>query len=253
MPSIGKLGAFRFCKNDAGRTTAIDDEEGIRLLSSCGWLSGAPADFRQALLARCRWHNLQAGETIQAGGEEAGELIGLAQGVIEMRTILGRADTPIMHIAHPVFWIGFGPIIFGQPRRVAASAKTRVKLARITHSAARSILAERPEWWLYFNQHALIYGDIVVNIAADLLIRDSERRCAATLLRMSGRRFPGPEGSKPVSIPLRQDELAGAANLSRNSVGILLKRLEARGLIETTYGAIKVLAPAALRAFIEQE
>jgi hypothetical protein len=93
----------------------------MTILSNGGWLAAAPAEFRQAILSRSDWQNLEAGAPIQAGGEEAGELIGLARGIVEMRTILGPADTPIMHFVHPVFWFGDVPILSGRPRRLAAS------------------------------------------------------------------------------------------------------------------------------------
>ena len=50
---------------------------------------------------------------------------------------------------------------------------------------------------------------------------------------------------------LTQDELAGAANLHRNSVGTMLRELAARGLIELGRSRIIVIAPTALRAFME--
>jgi CRP/FNR family cyclic AMP-dependent transcriptional regulator len=87
--------------------------------------------------------------------------------------------------------------------------------------------------------------------AADLLIRDSERRCAAVLLRLGGRRFAGPDDEEPVEVPVMQDELAGAANLSRNSVGTMLQRLKGRGLVEPGYRGIAIRAPKALRAFVD--
>ncbi len=52
---------------------------------------------------------------------------------------------------------------------------------------------------------------------------------------------------------MTQNELAGAANLSRNSVGAMLNRLKARGFVEQGYRGIMVRAPAALRAFVDQE
>jgi len=229
----------------------MDQDEGRRILASRGWLGMTPPDFQHALLSRSSWHCLEAGAPIQTGGEEAGEMIGLAQGVIEMRTILGPADTPIMHLAHPVIWLGYVPIILGQPRRIAASAKTEAWLARIPQAAIKEILAERPQWWQYLLQPAIIYGDMSQTVAADLLIRDSERRCAAVLLRLSGRRFPGAGDSCPVDVPLTQGELAGAANLSRNSVGAIVKRLAVRGLIEQSHRSIIIHSPKALRAFVQ--
>ncbi len=157
-----------------------------------------------------------------------------------------------MHFARPVFWFGYVPLLAGRPRRLAAAAKTPVWLARVPQAAVTALLDERPEWWRHLMQLAIIYGDVSQNVAADLLIRDSERRCAAVLLRLGGGRFAGPEDKEPVEVPVTQTELAGAANLSRNSVGTMLHRLKARGLIELGYRGMTIRAPAALRAFVDR-
>jgi len=230
----------------------MDREEGLGILRDGGWLIATPAEFRDAILSRCAWQSLEAGAPIQEGREEEGELIGLARGIVEMRTVLGRADTPIMHFARPVFWFGYVPILTGRRRGIAASAKSPVWLARIPQATVRALLAERPEWWRHLMQLSIIYGEVSQTIAADLLIRDSERRCAAVLLRLSGRRFAGAHDKAPVEVPLTQAELAGAANLSRNSVGTMLQRLKARGLVESGYRGMTIRAPAALRAFVDE-
>jgi CRP-like cAMP-binding protein len=195
----------------------------------------------------------EAGALIQAGGQEDSEISGLARGIVEMRTVLGRADTPVMHYERPVYWSGLTRII-SRSRRLQAevSAKTTVWLARAPHDAVRKLLRERPEWWQFIPQPTLIYTDIALTIAADLLIRDSERRCAAVLLRLSGRRFADPDSPEPVDVEITQDDLAGAANLSRSSVRSMLGRLAERGLIEQGYRGIAVPAPAALRAFVDE-
>ena len=95
----------------------------------------------------------------------------------------------------------------------------------------RTLLDQRPVWWRELTRLSIIYGDIAQTVAADLLIRDNERRCAAVLLRLGGRRFPGPDDGEPIDVPVTQGELAGAANLSRNSIGTMLKKLKARGLV----------------------
>ena len=227
-------------------------EEGVEILRNSGWLSRAPVEFQRAILSRCVWSRVEAGGQIQFGGEEMAELIGLARGIIEMRTMLGRADTPLMHLAHPVFWFGYVPLFTGQARRLAVSAKTQVWLARISQAAVTALLAECPQWWRWVAQLSIIYGDVSQSVAADLLIRDSERRCAAVLLRLCGRRFAGPDDGAPIEVALTQSELAGAANLSRNSVGTIVKKLRARGLIDLGYGGLTIRASAALRAFLDE-
>jgi Crp-like helix-turn-helix domain len=65
-------------------------------------------------------------------------------------------------------------------------------------------------------------------------------------------RYAGPQDVTPVEVPLTQNELAGAANLSRNSVGMMLQWLATGGLVEVGYGTMTVRTPAALRAFVDQ-
>jgi CRP/FNR family cyclic AMP-dependent transcriptional regulator len=232
----------------------MDREAGMDILSRGAWLRDTPVEFRGAVLSHCRWQRLDAGALIHAGGENDGELSGLASGIIELRTILGRADTPIMHFARPVFWIGYSTIASRQrTHRIEATAKTTVWLARVPGATVRKLLKEKPEWWQYFLQPAFFYFDMALNLAADLLIRDSERRCAAVLLRLSGHRFTDTEDPEPVDVSVTQDDLASAANLSRSSVRTMLQRLAARGLIEQGYRGIVVRATAGLRAFVNQD
>jgi len=187
----------------------------------------------------------------QGGKEADADVFGLAHGVLEMTTVFGAPDTPLTHLARPVYWFGYGPILSGKPRRASIIARSEVWLAQVSQRAIRELLAAHPQWWREFATIALEYGDLAANVAADLLIRNSERRCAAVLLRLGGCRFEDPADGEPRSTPLTQDELAAMANLSRNSAGTILRGLAGRGLIDLQYGSVSVRAPAALRVLVD--
>ena len=69
-----------------------------------------------------------------------------------------------MHLARPVFWIGYSPMFArGRPHRIEASAKTTVWLGRVPHAALRLLVNERPEWWQYFVAPAFFFGDLPLN------------------------------------------------------------------------------------------
>jgi CRP/FNR family transcriptional regulator, cyclic AMP receptor protein len=229
----------------------MDRDEGMSVLSQRGWLSGTPVEFQRAILSHCRWRHLEAGAQVQLGTEESGDLIGLASGTIQITTIFGVADTPMMHLIYPVSWLGYGPIIFRQARTIPATAKSPVWLASMPQFAIMGLLTEQPQWWQHFLPLAAVYGDTVFNIAADLLIRGSQRRCAAVLSRLGGRRFAGRRDAAQVEVLVTQDELAAAANLSRNTTGAVLRKMAARGLIELAYRSIIVRSPTALRALVD--
>ncbi len=139
----------------------------------------------------------------------------------------------------------------------AAAARRRRQNPALAWACSPGCGANAPhpttEWWRELTRLSIIYGDVAQNVAADLLIRDSERRCAAVLLRLGGRRFPSPGDEQSVEVPIRQDELAGAANLSRNSVGTILQRLKARRLVEPGYRGMTISSAKALRAFVDED
>jgi len=229
----------------------VDRETGRRILCSSGWLSGRPPELQTALLAPSRWQRLEAGAPITTGGEEAGDMVGLASGIVAVTSVFGSPDTPVMHLCHAVFWMGYGPVLSGVPRRVTATARTPVWIARIAQGHVLGLLAGTPQWWRHFMPLALEYGDVAVGIAADLLIRGSERRCVAVLLRLSGCRFRDPEDAGALEVPIGQEGLSAAANLSRNTAGTILRRLEEKGLIHCGYGTIALNNIQALRVIAD--
>ena len=92
---------------------------------------------------------------------------------------------------------------------------------------------------------------IAIGAAADLLIRDHERRCIAVLLRLSGARYEESAPVEGLSAEVSQAELAAMAHLSRNAAGAVLRRLADRRLIELGYRAIAVRSPDRLRAMVD--
>lgn len=229
----------------------MERDEGLRVLCGEGWLSGRPAEFQTALLAGCRWQRLEGGAPITTAGDDNADMVGLVRGIVELTSAFGSPDTPIMHLSHAVFWMGYGPLLSGQPRRVTANARTAVWIVRIAHGHVMGVLARHPEWWRHFMPLALEYGDTAVGIAADLLIRGSERRCAAVMLRLSGCRIRDPSEPGPLALPLSQDSLAAAANLSRNTVGSLLRKLERNGLVQIGYSTITLRDVPSLRVIAD--
>ncbi len=156
----------------------------------------------------------------------------------------------MLTLGHAVYWMGYGPFMSGQPRRITAVARTAVFAASISPASIHTILARRPEWWQHFLPLALEYGDVAVMIAADLLIRGSERRCGAAQLRFAGARMPEQGDAGPIEVPVTQEERAANANLSRNSTGTILRKFGTAGLVETDYGRIVLTDAAGLRRLV---
>jgi CRP-like cAMP-binding protein len=115
----------------------------------------------------------------------------------------------------------------------------------------RGLLEARPERWKHMIPLSLEYGDTTATIAADLLIPNAEARLVAVLLRFAGLRRRGSLVTAPITVPVTQQDLAAATNLSRAWTGRILRRLTAVGLVETRYSGITIRDPQALQSHLQ--
>lgn len=229
---------------------AVERAEGLSILGSRGWLASTPPEFRKQFLSGARWRSVDRGATVTLGGEEKDDVIGLAEGTVLVTSTLGQAGTPMMHMGHAVLWMGYGPLLLERPRVVTVEARTDLWIAVIPKVGILPLLDDTTRWWRCFMRLLAEYGDISAMIASDLLIRQSDRRLAATILRFAGLRGTEPSPTGQVRLPVTQDELAEAANLSRNAAGTILRTLAAKGYLETDYRGIVVCDPASLRRLV---
>lgn len=225
--------------------------EAAATLRQRGWLSRTPADFREVMLARCTILKLNAGEPVYYSGDEVGGIFGVIAGTVEIASRFGNPDAYVVHLAQSGFWMGEAALLAGATRFITAAARTDTALAFVPLSELRALVAANPEHWRYFGMLSLEHNNLATSAAADLLIRNVEHRCIAVLLRISGSRLRGPDNpADPVAV-VTQEELAAMANLSRNAVGEVLRKLAERNMIELGYRAIYIKSPEALRVVVE--
>jgi CRP-like cAMP-binding protein len=235
----------------------MNRDQGLALLASKGWLAGTSDEFRGLFLPMARWRRFEAGTPVTLGGDEADDIIGMASGVVAFTSALGFADSPVSHMARAVFWMGYGPMLFGGTRVVSAEARSEVWVASFPKARVLPLLDGDTKWWRFFMRLSGEYGHMSSMIAGDLLIPESERRLAAVLLRFGGFRVLGNPGIEevaamaPVVVPVTQAELAAAANLSRNSAGKILRGFCRRRMVETGYRGITITDPSGLLSVVD--
>jgi CRP/FNR family transcriptional regulator, cyclic AMP receptor protein len=221
----------------------------LAILVSFGWLAHVPAPFRDAVLQAGRLERVEAGETLTTAGDDVRELIGIADGVAAVTPDAGLPETPVMHLLRAPFWLGYG-VLVGEPRRrVTATMRTPGWILRVPWHKIAGTFTKDPAAWRLLLPLVFRYGDTATAVAADLLVRGSERRVVAILTRMSGHRSPE-DGPPLARIPLTQAEIAAAANMSRNTALTVLRRLADRDLIEIRRTNIVLRDPAALVAML---
>ena len=222
---------------------------GAELLSTVGWLSGVPADFRGAILRAAVWYAATAGTEFIHAGDERGGMFGIASGTAELSFRSEHPDTPMLHIARTGFWAGYAPLI-GRPRALSLIARSEVVWALVPQSALERMLAENPGWWRWLLELSEINIEIALLGFADMTLQDNLKRAAAVLLRLAGCRTADiPDADQP-DLRLSQGEFAGMAGMSRNTLNAVLRDLVARGMVDCAYRHIRVVDSAGLRGLL---
>jgi CRP/FNR family cyclic AMP-dependent transcriptional regulator len=227
----------------AERSAVLTDNE--------GWFGSAAPEFQRAVLSRCEWRDVAPGQRIYRATDAEVDLCGIVDGTVEIYSRFGAGDNPMLHLSHEGSWIGYGSAAGGRPVRISTMARTSVLLACVPRRIIGELLREQPEWWQFMAHACLEYGDIAISGYADSLIPDSDRRCACTLLRIAGLRFPQRSCPERRSVPITQDELATLVNVSRTTLLQILRRFEERGLVEQAYRALRVVDAAGLKEIAE--
>jgi len=106
----------------------------------------------------------------------------------------------------------------GNSRRLTVIAQTDARLAVVRAKPLHGLLKKHPEWWRHLTVAIGEYADIAANASSDLMIPENERR---------------------------------VVNVSRNTLGTILRSLQDAGLISIGYGKIRPLQPEKLRALVE--
>lgn len=222
--------------------TEIPIEERLAMLErNEGWFGRAPKAFKDELLGHCEWRTSAAGQPVYHSIEESVDLLGIAAGTVEVYSRFAAGDNPLLHLLHEGFWLGTGAVLSGEEPRVTIVARTDTLLARIPRRVAQELLDSQPDWWRVLGRSALEYGDLAIAAYADLLVTDTDCRCARTLLRIGGLRHPRRTRTEQREVLVTQEELAALVNVSRTTLVQVLRNLERRRLIAQGYRTIRIV------------
>jgi len=215
-----------------------------KILLNRGWLTTQSTDFSNALLEVARIREYQTGQSIFFAGDEMDGLDGLISGSVGVYSAPTENPPVLYHIAGPGLWTDGGRVHSKENTRVVSPvARNDVTTAHVRREALQDLEAEFPDLRLRLVSLSSIYIHFFSLLHADNANRNIEARTRATVRRLLGERWlPGCEfPGDPEEIFVTQDEIAELANLSRNAVGPILRKLEQAEAISLGYRKITVL------------
>jgi CRP-like cAMP-binding protein len=213
-----------------------------------GWLGDLPRDFVDEFIKIGKWVHMDQGQIVYCNGDAGTELYGIAHGTARMQIAMNEHEQRLGHIIGPGFWFGDNEFILGLPRIMEIEAATDLLLLQIERNDFLQLAQDFPDAWRWISILAAQHLIIAVGAVDDLMLSSSKKRVAAVLLRFTGRRLGHPKSPPIDVIPATQQDMAIATNLSRSSVGSILREMERKGDISIEYGAIVIRDAIALEA-----
>jgi CRP-like cAMP-binding protein len=218
-------------------TTGVDDF----------WSALDPA-ARDALRKRGQHCSYARGRTVVHEGQVPDRVLLLHSGCVKISRLTFGGREVVLAFRGPGELVGDQSALDGAPRSATVVAVEAVEAHVFTHSTFRGFLREHPD-------AALVLLAILSRRLREADDRRAEfsalptmGRVAARLIEFSDRFGHEEDGQIRISLPITQEELAGATGSSIESVGRALQTMRSLKYIETGRREIRVLDRHALAA-----
>jgi CRP/FNR family transcriptional regulator, cyclic AMP receptor protein len=201
-----------------------------------------------AIRERAGQRSYARGQALMHSGQVPHDVIVLQSGRVKVSATTEGGRHVLLAFRGPGDLVGELSALDARPRGASVEALEPVAAIALSHQQFRAVLERHPAASL-----------ALLRVLADRLREaDAKRiqfagytalgRVAFCLLELCERFGAGEEGAVDILLPLSQEELAGWAGASLESVGRSLQTMRSLGWIETRRRAIRVLDRDALRS-----
>lgn len=207
------------------------------MVMKSGWLAERPPDVCAAVLSRCRLLLPQPGSYMRFAGNEQGGIFGVASGGIGIQLPFVTGQQVLPSIVRRGAWFGYAPVGKHSDWPMSYLVMEPSVLLHLPLPRLREIQASEP----CMSPHLAALTDrslerAVANVT-NLLIRNPDRRIAASLLRIA----PDEEDGAPATIVISQEQLGEIANAARDVVNRALAKYAAKGWVSVGYRSVTLL------------
>lgn len=210
-------------------------------------LESLPELEREQLLARTRRRSYARNEVLVREGDPSDSLHLVEEGRLAVRVDTAAGDTALLNVIGPADWFGELSLLgSGDPMRTATVVALEPATTRSLTTAAFAELRQRhpASGELLLTLLARRVEELssrLVEVMYDSLDRRVHRRLL-DLVRVYG----DGHATRPVTVPLTQEQLAALVGGTRPSVNEVLQKLARQGVVELGRGRVVVHQPRLL-------
>jgi CRP/FNR family transcriptional regulator, cyclic AMP receptor protein len=205
------------------------------------WFGSLPAVLQSIILERTIARSFGKGAFIIEEGAPPRGLFALLEGRVHVVRGIAGSEQALIHVGEPGMWFGEHGLLSGRSSLASVVATTNVRTLLLPVAEFQRIVAEEPRHYppfaaLLFERYATVF-----RYASEARAVPAEDWLWTRLqdLAVNRRREAQVEG--PVDISVSQTELATMVGVSRQTLCMLLGRLQERGQIDVGYKRIRVL------------
>lgn len=226
--------------------SAVKRENTGRTIRSQGMFDKFPESVKTQLIGSATVKKFTNGQIVQHTGDAADGFWVIMKGQIKLGRYDDSGEMRVLVILGPKDSFGELACIGGFPRVLDGEVVGKAELLWISGSRLTKVLKASPELSIEIMRMLAVQ----LQEALDHIVVHRKMPAAIRLTRMliilcDGR-------SAPVTIAMRQQEMAELVGVSRMSIAKTLADLERKGLLLRGYGEIVIANPAAIKAWMKR-
>jgi CRP-like cAMP-binding protein len=216
------------------------------MLAASAWWPALEAAERERTLAEIEERRYGGGSVVMRKGEVVDAWTGVIDGLVKINVVSPVGKTATFTGVGPGGWFGEGSILKDEPRKYDVVALRDTRIAWMP----RRMFEHLMDTSIAFNRFLLTQlnerlGQFIGMVEYERLLEPDARvaRCVAELF--NPHLYPANRGELEIS----QEEIGYLSGVSRQRVNQALQVLARAGLIEVSYGRVRILDIAGLRRF----
>ncbi len=217
------------------------------------WFGSLPPALQERVVASSSSRHFAKGSHLVREGEPVRGLFALLEGRVHILRGIGEAGEALIHVGEPGFWFGEHAVLAGKTAIASVVATANARALVLPAAEFERIVEEEP-------RHYPLFAALLFERYATVFRYASEARAAAAeewLLRrlrdLAAIRRSDAQITGPIDVNVSQAELATMVGVSRQTLCMLLRRLQERGEVEVSYKRVRVNLSRAATAAIARD
>lgn len=222
-------------------------QNALNLLRKGKWFGELPTDLQNLMIDNSMLRFAEQGQVLITEERRPTGLFALLEGQVAITRQIGDEGDFFFHLGGPGFWFGESGLLNQKYAVITATARTKVKTLFLPASSFEQIVDAEPRYYRSIVKLVLARYAILMRTLGQSNSLPPEEFLRIRLADQSDMTHSEGFSDETVELALSQMDVAAMIGTSRQTVNMLLKKLESEGLIEVAFRKIKILNPKALR------